>query len=77
MLTEISVRIFGLLIGDIIRFICLVLLRIFDDFRKVFDAVLQLADSLLCFLPGGGCGGDFLFQFFYRASFIICLCRNL
>ena len=60
MLTEISVGIFGLLIGGMIRFICLVLLRIFDDFRKVFDAVLQLADSLLCYsthdTPGGRVG---------------------
>ena len=50
MLAEICVRIFSLFIGDMVSLVCFILFRIFEDFRKVFDAVLQLVDGLLCFL---------------------------
>ena len=56
--------------------VCFVLFRILYDFCKVFDAVFQLADSLLCLLFGCGSGSNFLFQFLNRTSFIISLCSN-
>ena len=58
-------------------FVGFVLFRIFHDFRKVFEAVLPLADGLLCFLSGGGSSGDLLFQFCDGTYFIVCLCSNL
>ena len=46
---EICVRVFRFLIENMVGFVGFVLFRIFNDFRKVFDAVFQLADGLLCF----------------------------
>ena len=77
MLPEICVRVFGFFVGDIVCLICFVLFRIFYNFCKVFDAVLQLTDSLLCFLSCGSGGNNLLFQFLNRTSFIISLCSNL
>ena len=51
---EICVRVFRFLIGNMVGFVGFVLFRIFNDFRKVFDAVFQLADGLICFFSGGG-----------------------
>lgn len=77
MLAEICVRVFGFFIGNIIRLVGFVLFRIFDDFRKVFDAVFQLADGLFRFFSGGGSGGDLLFQLCDGTYLIVCLCSNL
>ena len=65
---------FSLFVGDIVSPVCFVLFRIFYNFCKVFDVVLQLADGLLCFLSCGGSGSNFLFQFLNETSFVVSLC---
>lgn len=73
---EICVRVLGFFVADMIGAVVFVLLCIFDDFRKVFDAVLQFHHALLCRLSGFGFHRNFVFQFCKGADFIIALCGD-
>lgn len=66
-----------LFVADMIGAVVFVLLRIFDDFRKVFDTVFQFHHALLCRLSGFGFYRNFVFQFCKRTNLIIALCGDL
>ena len=53
-----------------------VLLGIFDDFRKVFHAVLQFHNALSGRFARFGFYSNFMFQIGERTSFIIALCGD-
>ena len=46
--------ILGFFLADMIGAVVFVLMCVFDDFRKVFDAVFQFHHALLCRLSGFG-----------------------
>ena len=73
---EICVRVLGFLVSDMIRTVVLVLLGIFDDFRKVFHAVFQFHNALFGGLSHFGFYSNFMLQIGERTSFIIALCGD-
>ena len=59
-----------------VRAVVLVLLGIFDDFRKVFHAVFQFHNVLFGGLSRFGFYSNFMLQIGERTSFIIALCGD-
>ena len=59
-----------------VRAVVLVLLGIFDDFRKVFHAVFQFHNALFGGLSRFGFYSNFMLQIGERTSFIIALCGD-
>ena len=75
-LRKYGVRVLGFFVGDMVRAVVLVLLGIFDDFRKVFHAVFQFHNALFGGLSRFGFYSNFMLQIGERTSFIIALCGD-
>ncbi len=60
-----------------VRAVVLVLLGIFDDFRKVFHAVFQFHNALFGRFSRFGFHSNLMLQIGERTNFIIALCSNL